>query len=82
MVFLPEAVDYIGESKQQSIEMAEDLNGTTISKYRDLAKQLGIWLSIGGFHQKVSVFVNCIEIVPCSSPAGYNLSEKGCPLVV
>lgn len=53
MVFLPEAVDYIGESKQQSIEMAEDLNGTTISKYRDLAKQLGIWLSIGGFHQKV-----------------------------
>jgi hypothetical protein len=55
MVFLPEAVDYIAESKQQSIEMAEDLSGTTISKYRDLAKQLGIWLSIGGFHQKVSV---------------------------
>jgi hypothetical protein len=52
MVFLPEAVDYIAESKQQSIEMAEDLSGTTISKYRDLAKQLGIWLSIGGFHQK------------------------------
>lgn len=53
MIFLPEAVDYIGESKQQSIEMAEDLEGPTITKYRDLAKQLGVWLSIGGFHQKV-----------------------------
>ncbi|CAG2256040.1 NIT1 [Mytilus edulis] len=53
MVFLPEAVDYIGESKQQSIDMAEDLNGITISKYQDLAKQLGVWISVGGFHQKV-----------------------------
>lgn len=55
MVFLPEAVDYIGESKQQSIEMAEYLSGTTISQYRDLAKQNGMWLSIGGFHQKVRI---------------------------
>ncbi|OPL21178.1 nitrilase 1-like, partial [Mytilus galloprovincialis] len=53
MVFLPEAVDYIGESKQQSIDMAEDLNGITTSKYQDLAKQLGVWISVGGFHQKV-----------------------------
>lgn len=55
MVFLPEAVDYIGESKQQSIDMAEDLNGKTISKYQDLAKQLGVWISVGGFHQKVKL---------------------------
>lgn len=52
MVFLPEAVDYIGETKQQSIEMAEDMNGTTISKYKELARNSGVWLSIGGFHQK------------------------------
>lgn len=53
VIFLPEAVDYIGESKQQSIDMAEDLNDITISKYQDLAKQLGVWISVGGFHQKV-----------------------------
>lgn len=53
MVFLPEAADYIAETKAQSIEFAETLEGETICGYRDLAKQEGIWLSLGGFHQKV-----------------------------
>ena len=53
MVFLPEAADYIGESKAQSVELAERIGGDTISKYRTLAKSLGVWLSVGGFHQKV-----------------------------
>ena len=53
MVFLPEACDYIGESKQQSMEMAESLQGEVITAYRKLAKDLDIWLSVGGFHQKV-----------------------------
>nr|XP_022299458.1 nitrilase homolog 1-like [Crassostrea virginica] len=52
MVFLPEAADYIAETKAQSIEFAETLEGETICGYRDLAKQEGIWLSLGGFHQK------------------------------
>lgn len=52
MVFLPEACDYIGESKQQSMEMAESLQGEIITAYRKLAKDLDIWLSVGGFHQK------------------------------
>ena len=53
MVFLPEAADYIGESKAQSVELAERIEGDTIAKYRTLAKSLGVWLSVGGFHQKV-----------------------------
>ena len=53
MVFLPEACDYIGESKQQSMEMSETMEGETITAYRKLAKDLKLWLSIGGFHQKV-----------------------------
>ncbi|XP_060575364.1 nitrilase and fragile histidine triad fusion protein NitFhit-like [Ruditapes philippinarum] len=52
MVFLPEACDYIADSKQQSMEFAETLEGETISKYRQLAKELSVWISIGGFHQK------------------------------
>ena len=53
MVFLPEACDYIGESKQQSMEMAESIEGEIITAYRKLAKDLDVWLSVGGFHQKV-----------------------------
>lgn len=52
MVFLPEAIDYIGETKSQSVELAESLEGETISGYQDLARKEGIWLSLGGFHQK------------------------------
>ncbi|XP_048741838.2 nitrilase and fragile histidine triad fusion protein NitFhit-like [Ostrea edulis] len=52
MIFLPEAADYIGESKSQSIELAETLEGETISKYRELAQRESVWLSVGGFHQK------------------------------
>lgn len=53
MVFLPEAIDYIGETKSQSVELAESLEGETISGYQDLARKESIWLSLGGFHQKV-----------------------------
>jgi hypothetical protein len=57
MVFLPEACDYIADSKQQSMEFAETLEGETISKYRQLAKELSVWISIGGFHQKVRILL-------------------------
>ena len=53
MVFLPEGCDYIGESKQQSVDLAETMDGETITRYRQVAKEMGIWISIGGFHQKV-----------------------------
>lgn len=54
MVFLPEACDYIADNKQQSMEMAEVLEGETIHKYRQLAAELSVWISVGGFHQKAS----------------------------
>ncbi|GAV03570.1 hypothetical protein RvY_13968-2 [Ramazzottius varieornatus] len=52
MVFLPEGFDYIAESSQESAAMSEPLEGTTMTSYRDLAKRLGVWLSLGGFHLK------------------------------
>ena len=62
MVFLPEACDYISRGKEESMSMAESIEGETISKYKDLARTLSIWLSIGGFHQKVAgpvlLFIN------------------------
>jgi predicted amidohydrolase len=53
MVFLPEAFDYTSESHENAIENAESLDGPTISYYRSLAKQQSVWLSLGGFHEKV-----------------------------
>lgn len=54
MIFLPEAFDFIGESKKETLELAEPINGPTVQKYRDLAKQFNVWLSLGGVHEKVS----------------------------
>ena len=57
MVFLPEACDYIGESKQQSMDMAESVQGEIINEYKKLAKDLDVWLSVGGFHEKVGTCI-------------------------
>ena len=54
MVFLPECFDYVAESRDQALKMAESVNGATITKYRELAKEQNIWLSLGGFHEKVT----------------------------
>jgi hypothetical protein len=53
MVFLPEACDYIADSKEQSLQMLEPLDGNLVSRYRQVAKDNQMWLSVGGFHQKV-----------------------------
>lgn len=52
MVFLPEACDYIGESKQQSVEYAETMDGNFITQCKQLALKHSVWLSLGGFHLK------------------------------
>lgn len=52
MVFLPECCDFIGSNRQQTLELAEDLNGPTVNRYKELAQRLGVWLSLGGIHEK------------------------------
>lgn len=53
MIFLPESFDYIEEDSSKSLKLAESLDGSIISSYKSLAKSLNIWLSLGGFHEKV-----------------------------
>lgn len=55
IVFLPECFDYVGEDKEKSIAMAETLDGDLITRYRHLAKEQNVWLSLGGFHHKVRI---------------------------
>ena len=54
MIFFPEACDYMAEMNSESMGMAEDLDGPLFQQYRELAKEFNIWMSIGGFHNKVS----------------------------
>ncbi|KAK5875723.1 hypothetical protein CesoFtcFv8_026771 [Champsocephalus esox] len=52
MVFLPEAYDYIGSSREETLSLSESLTGDTISQYSQLARKLEVWLSLGGFHER------------------------------
>ena len=56
MIFLPEACDYIAESHSQLLELAEDVNGPLVASYGQLARTYNIWISIGGFHNRVNLF--------------------------
>ncbi|VDK41576.1 unnamed protein product [Taenia asiatica] len=52
MVFLPESADFIGTSREETLALAEDLNGTFFATISKLAKQLNIWVSIGSMHRR------------------------------
>ncbi|KAJ9586123.1 hypothetical protein L9F63_020235, partial [Diploptera punctata] len=55
MTFLPEACDYIGKSKEESLSMAEPLDGETLQLFCDTARQYEMWLSLGGIHEQILV---------------------------
>ena len=52
MVFLPEAFDYIGESAEETLALAQPLGGSTVRRFQAAAKQHNVWLSLGGFHRQ------------------------------
>ena len=52
-MFLPECFDYVGENSEQSLSMAEPLESPRMQILCELAKELGVWLSLGGYHEKV-----------------------------
>ncbi|XP_054924900.1 nitrilase and fragile histidine triad fusion protein NitFhit isoform X2 [Dermacentor andersoni] len=61
VVFLPEAVDFIAEKKAQAYELAEPLDGPIVTKYKELARKLGVWLSLGSVHVKAMMRTRAIE---------------------
>ncbi|CAN9509313.1 unnamed protein product [Ophioblennius macclurei] len=52
MAFLPEGFDYIGSSRDETLGLSESLEGDTVSRYKELARKLQVWLSLGGFHER------------------------------
>lgn len=53
MIFLPECFDYLATSSEESVANAFDENAEYINRFRSLAKELNMWISLGGFHEKV-----------------------------
>ncbi len=48
-ICLPENFHYMGKSYTDGIEIAEPLTGSILKKYKQLALDNRIWLSLGGF---------------------------------
>ncbi|GIL79098.1 hypothetical protein Vretifemale_8387, partial [Volvox reticuliferus] len=51
MLFLPECFSFIGESQAESVAAAQPLDGPLMEQYQQLARSLGLWLSLGGFQE-------------------------------
>eukprot|EP00873_Tetraselmis_striata_P018553 jgi/Tetstr1/438817/TSEL_027326.t1 len=51
-LFLPECFSFLGKSWQESLAAAEPLDGPTVRRYQELARNTKLWLSLGGFQQK------------------------------
>lgn len=52
LVALPECFSFIGARPGEAQVAAEPLSGPIMAKYRALAKQHGLWLSLGGFQER------------------------------
>ena len=51
LLCLPEAFSFIGAAAAETVAQAEPLDGPRLGAYRALAKEHGLWLSLGGFHE-------------------------------
>jgi predicted amidohydrolase len=49
LICLPENFAFVGTHFEESIRMAEPLYGPIIKKYKQIALENQIWLSLGGF---------------------------------
>lgn len=50
-VCLPEACDFLGTTREETLALAEPLNGPLMQRYRALAAEHKVWLSLGGLHE-------------------------------
>ncbi|VEN49991.1 unnamed protein product [Callosobruchus maculatus] len=68
VVFLPEASDFIASNKKEARELAESINGELMNEYKLIARNNLIWLSIGGFHEKLNeeTIYNSHVLVDCT----------------
>jgi deaminated glutathione amidase len=52
LICLPECFSFIGEASTESLNVAERIDESDVlQRYQDLAKELSVWLSLGGFQE-------------------------------
>ncbi|KAE9421207.1 hypothetical protein Angca_004095, partial [Angiostrongylus cantonensis] len=66
MVFFPECFDFVGRSKEENIALASEEQGPVMNRFRSFARQYGIWISLGGFHNKVFLFEPLLWVLSIS----------------
>lgn len=74
---MPECCDYIGTNREETVSLAEPLNGGTVSFYKQLAKRFNVWLSLGGIHEITNIEVNEFQ---CSYMYNVYILVKVCNL--
>ncbi|XP_054443845.1 deaminated glutathione amidase isoform X2 [Pteronotus mesoamericanus] len=52
LAFLPEAFDFIARDPAETLRLSEPLGGELLGEYSQLARECGLWLSLGGFHER------------------------------
>ncbi|BBM99953.1 deaminated glutathione amidase [Marchantia polymorpha subsp. ruderalis] len=52
LLSLPECFSFIGSKEGESLSIAEPLDGPIMKSYQNLAREAGLWLSLGGFQEK------------------------------
>jgi predicted amidohydrolase/diadenosine tetraphosphate (Ap4A) HIT family hydrolase len=52
-LFLPEGIDFIGKSADETLALSEPLDGETVQFYKHLCKSHKIAASFGGIHEKL-----------------------------
>ncbi|KAK0398654.1 hypothetical protein QR680_002692 [Steinernema hermaphroditum] len=63
MVFFPECCDFIGRTREESINLAMHEDASFVQRLRADASEHGIWISVGSFHEKMDK-----ECFPHSAP--------------
>ena len=51
VLFLPENFSFLGRAFTESLAVAEPLSGPLMAQYCQLARDTGLWLSLGGFQE-------------------------------
>ncbi|XP_005245271.1 deaminated glutathione amidase isoform X2 [Homo sapiens] len=65
LAFLPEAFDFIARDPAETLHLSEPLGGKLLEEYTQLARECGLWLSLGGFHERGQDWEQTQKIYNC-----------------
>uniref|UniRef100_A0A8C9JB96 Nitrilase 1 n=1 Tax=Panthera tigris altaica TaxID=74533 RepID=A0A8C9JB96_PANTA len=65
LAFLPEAFDFVARDPAETLRLSETLGGNLLGEYTQLARECGLWLSLGGFHERGQDWEQTQKIYNC-----------------